>query len=145
MAHKHTCAIYRNTDTSTDMNKAAVIVPWGTTTRQDPDFTITANRVTCNFTGWVKVYCNLHYGTTTVIRTTPGIQFFKNAVAHGAISCSSYNRDAPTSMESSTALYEIIQVTSGDIIEVRCSVHGAVGVQNMSTSGTSVLFLERLE
>lgn len=127
------------------MNVAGTIVPWGTTTRQDSDFTITTNRVTVNFTGTVKAYCNMHYGTTTVARTTPGIQFFLEAVAHGAISCSAYNRDAPVTMESSTALYEIIPVVATDIIDVRTSIHGDVGVQNMSTSGTSIFFLERLE
>ncbi len=144
MAHKHSIAIYRNTDTSTDLNKIGVIIPFDTTVRQDSDYTITSSRVTINFTGIVKVYCNIDYGTTSVIRTNPTIQIFKDAIAHGSISGSAYNRAAPNIM-SSTNLTEIIVVTDGDIIDIRCDVGGAIGVVAMRTSGTSVLFFERLE
>ena len=144
LTHIHTVAIYRNTDTTTDLNKVSVIVPWATTVRQDSDFTITSSRVTINFTGLLKMYCNINYGTTSVARTAPTIQFFVDAVAHGSISGSTYNRATPN-IQSSCNLHEILEVTDGEVIDVRCDVGGAIGIVAMRASGTSMLFFERLE
>lgn len=106
------------------------------------DVTVATNGITFNFTG--RVRCDFNFFlTSTTARTNTLFQWRINTTNQVGRSAHNYIRAATGQNESSSCLSEILNVTNGDILRIRCTRLAAAGTVTVP-AGQSIFQIERL-
>ena len=128
----------RNTDTSTDINTASwTNIPFGgTVDASDADFTTGSDSITCNFTGTVSVSASISQAGS-VVRSNVGVMITKNNTQVSGIGLSGYIR-AVSQYVSSSSIFAVIAVSTGDVIRVQGKEYGASGTVTQLSSASQV-------
>ncbi len=144
---EHQCISLDNSDTTTNLNGVAnTVVPWDTATpvMNEGDWTAGTNRIQTDFTGVIRLSCNLHT-TSTGTRNSIGMRFRQNTVEIGPRCEGSYIRNNGGVDEFTLFLYYVVACTNGDDFDVVTIRHGSDTVATtMATAGTSSFIAERV-
>ena len=125
---------------TTVLGAAYSIVDFDTEESANTDFSLAAGRVTCNFTGRIKIIYGVSADATNGTRANVQCAVHLNAVEVVRSRAYSYHRNITTRERTSTKTI-LLSVTSGDLVDVRALILGD-GVTTLA--GESNLVFERI-
>lgn len=133
----------RNTDSTTNINTAGwTNIPFGgAIDASNSDFTVTADSITCNFTGIVSIQALISQ-STTVQRSNVGIRITLNNTPVGGVGQSGYIRSAATHNQSSSHVHNTLTVIPNDVIRVQGQQLAEPGTVTQKL-GESIVTIER--
>ena len=143
----HRLIEYVNTDNTTNLNADTgiflTLVPiMGLVGRSHADFTQnTANIMTCNFTGKVKVTFSIY--TDEPDHYSVEFRVARSGVLLGPQAVATHRSEAGSTKSQAFLIYEY-DVTAGQTLELRCRKAGKNGTVTMSPAGGSFIKFERM-